>query len=238
MPATNEPLRLDGTGWVLSSLPRTTLVADPGVTIRFAEGRAYGSDGCNRYSTTYAANGASLSFGPNMAATQMACPPGVTAIADAFGGALADARSARIRDGKLELLGARDAMLATFAPQREGLAGTSWNVTAYNNGRQAVTSVLTGTRLTMEFSADGKVAGSAGCNRFTGSYAFEGRKLAFSGIASTRRMCVQPEGIMEQEQQFLKALETVTDARFEGDRLELRTASDALAAFLERLPRS
>jgi hypothetical protein len=51
-------------------------------------------------------------------------------------------------------------------------------------------------------------------------------------------MCVQPEGIMEQEQQFLKALDTVTDARFEGNRLELRTASGALAAYLERLPSS
>jgi heat shock protein HslJ len=37
---------------------------------------------------------------------------------------------------------------------------------------------------------------------------------------------------MEQEQQFLKALETVASARQEGDRLELRTATDAMAVNL------
>jgi heat shock protein HslJ len=41
---------------------------------------------------------------------------------------------------------------------------------------------------------------------------------------------------MEQEQQFLKALETVATARQEADRLELRTADDALAVSLGRLP--
>jgi heat shock protein HslJ len=42
-------------------------------------------------------------------------------------------------------------------------------------------------------------------------------------------MCAQPEGRMAQEAQFLAALASATTARREGDRLELRTASDALA---------
>jgi heat shock protein HslJ len=47
-------------------------------------------------------------------------------------------------------------------------------------------------------------------------------------------MCPQPAGLMEQEQQFLKALQTVATARFEGDRLELRTADGAMAATLAK----
>jgi heat shock protein HslJ len=47
-------------------------------------------------------------------------------------------------------------------------------------------------------------------------------------------MCVAPEGVMEQEQQFLKALSTVATARFDGDRLELRTAEGSLAVSLVR----
>jgi heat shock protein HslJ len=39
---------------------------------------------------------------------------------------------------------------------------------------------------------------------------------------------------MEQEQQFLKALGTVATARLEGERLELRTATGALAATLAK----
>ena len=39
---------------------------------------------------------------------------------------------------------------------------------------------------------------------------------------------------MEQEQAFLKALATARSARFEGDRLELRTEDGALAASFTR----
>jgi heat shock protein HslJ len=42
-------------------------------------------------------------------------------------------------------------------------------------------------------------------------------------------MCAEPEGVMEQEQMLLAALETVATAQVEGDRLELRRADGALA---------
>jgi heat shock protein HslJ len=45
-------------------------------------------------------------------------------------------------------------------------------------------------------------------------------------------MCAEPDRIMEQEQQFLRALTTVATARQEGSRLELRTAEEALAVSL------
>jgi heat shock protein HslJ len=49
-------------------------------------------------------------------------------------------------------------------------------------------------------------------------------------------MCVEPEGVMEQEQRFLKALETVATARQEAGRVELRTADGAMAVTLKRTP--
>ena len=54
-------------------------------------------------------------------------------------------------------------------------------------------------------AADGRVAGYAGCNRYTGSFKRDGKALSFGPAAATRRMCIEPEGVMEQEQQFLKA---------------------------------
>jgi heat shock protein HslJ len=164
----------------------------------------------------------------------MACAPAVMKHAEAFMGALAGARSFRIEGGQLQLLSGSGAVLATLAPQSQSLAGTAWQVTGFNNGKQAVVSVLTGTTLTMAFSADGRVSGSAGCNRFTTAYTADGQKLTFGPAAATRMMCTRPEGVMEQEQQFIKALETVATARFEGDRLELRTAAGALAATLAK----
>jgi heat shock protein HslJ len=83
----------------------------------------------------------------------------------------------------------------------------------------------------MSFAADGRVSGSAGCNNFMGTYTASGSSLKFGPAATTRKMCAQP-GVMEQEQQFLKALESVATIRQEGDRAELRTADGALAVSL------
>lgn len=230
-----DPPDLNGTAWVLSALPGQTLQPGTPATARFEGGRVQGTDGCNRYTAPYTRTGSTLQVGSRGASTMMACAPTIMKQAEAFIGALTGARSYRIEGGQLQLLSGSGAVLATFAPQSQSLAGTSWRVTGFNNGRQAVVSVLTGSTLTMAFSGDGKASGSAGCNRFTAGYTAEGQKLTFGPAAATRMMCAAA-GVMEQEQQFLKALETVATARLEGDRLELRTAADALAMTLTREP--
>ncbi|HXV97717.1 MAG TPA: carboxylesterase family protein, partial [Anaerolineae bacterium] len=47
--------------------------------------------------------------------------------------------------------------------------------------------------------------------------------------AATRKACPQPEGVMDQEMQYLAALETAATYQLRGDTLELRTADGALA---------
>lgn len=232
-PAADSPV-LEGTAWVLSALSGRTLAAGTTVTLRFDAGRASGSDGCNRYSSPYTAKGSELEFGTGGASTQMACPPDVMQQAAAYTSSLHAARSYRVEGGRLQLLGADGAVLATLVPQPQGLAGTSWRVAGYNNGRQAVVSVMAGTSLTLAFLADGRVGGSAGCNNYSATYTSAGESLGFGPTATTRKMCAGPERIMEQEKQFLTALEAVVSARQEGDRLELRTADGALAVALTR----
>lgn len=222
---------LDGTAWVLSSLPGRALVEGTTATLRFEGGRASGTDGCNRYTTTYTADGSKLRFDAAGAATMMACEPGVMEQARAFTSSLGATRSHRIAAGQLQLLGPDDAVVASFAPQAQSLAGASWRVTGFNNGRQAVVSVLADTQLTISFAADGRVSGSAGCNNFMGTYTASGSSLKLGPAATTRKLCAQP-GVMEQEQQFLKALETVATFRQEGERAELRTEDGALAVSL------
>jgi heat shock protein HslJ len=229
-PATDAP-SLDGTAWVLASLPGRTLVSGEKPTLRFDAGGASGTDGCNRYSTSYTSTGGKLKFDAAGAATMMACAPEVMEQARAFTSSLGATSSYRIADGGLQLLGKDGAVLAGFEAQSRELAGTSWKVTGYNNGRQAVVSLLAGTQVTLTFAADGRVSGSAGCNNFMGTYTVSGSALRFGPAAATRRMCAAP-GVMEQEQQFLKALETVATVRQEGNRAELRTADGALAVSL------
>jgi heat shock protein HslJ len=231
-----DPPHLDGTAWVLADLPGHARVPGSSITLRFESGRASGTDGCNRYSFAYTGTGSKLEFQPSGISTQMACAPELMKQAAAFTTSLTRTKAFGMVSGRLQLLDADGTVVARFDPQPDGLAGTAWKVTGYNNGRQAVVSVLAGTELTMEFSADGRVAGSAGCNRYTGSFKQDGKTLSFGPAAATRRMCVEPEGIMAQEQQFLKALETVATVRHEADRAELRTADDALAVTLGRHP--
>jgi heat shock protein HslJ len=137
--------------------------------------------------------------------------------------------------GRLVLLDGNGQNLATLEAQATGLAGSQWQVTAVNNGRQAVVSVAPGSELRLRFGADGAVSGSAGCNSFSGSYQTHGASVTFGPVATTRRMCNTPAGVMEQEGQFLKALQSATAWRREGDRLELRTATGALALSLQAL---
>jgi heat shock protein HslJ len=118
---------------------------------------------------------------------------------------------------------------ATTAPATDPLAGTSWNVANYNNGRDAVVSALEGTTLTLVFSTDGQVSGSAGCNNYFTSYQVTGSNITISPAGSGQLLCVEPEGVMEQEAAFLAALQSASTFSLNGGRLEMRTAGNQLA---------
>jgi heat shock protein HslJ len=223
-----DPAPLDGTAWILAELPGRTLAPGAAVTLRFADGKAQGSDGCNRYSAPYTAAAGKLEISPQGVSTMMACAPELMQQAAAFMAALNSAGTWRVEGRQLVLAAADGRALARFAAQDTTLAGTSWRVTGINNGKQAVVSVLSGTTLTLAFAGDGRATGSAGCNTFNASYESEGARLRFGQMATTRKMCAGTR-TMDQELAFVRALQTVTAARIDGSRLELRTADGALA---------
>lgn len=218
---------LEGTAWVLRALPGRAPAAGASATLAFSGGRVAGSDGCNRYGGPYAASGGTLSIGPGLVSTRMACAGPAGELAAAFVPALSAARAWRIDAGDLALLDGAGVVLATFSPQPAGLAGTSWQVTGYNTGRQSVTSVRAGSRLRLEFAADGGLAGSGGCNRYSGRWTLADGTLRIGPLRTTRMAC-EPE-VMQQESAFLAALQGATTVRREAGRLELRGADGALA---------
>lgn len=232
-PSVTQSPSLEGSAWVLASLPGRSLVPDATPTARFEAGRVAGSDGCNRYSLPFTAQGSKIEMGPLGPSTQMACPESTMKQADAFTTALRAARSFRRGAGTLELLDANGTVVATLAAQASLLADTSWSVLNINNGRQAVVSLVSGSTVTMAFDTAGRVSGTTGCNRYTGAYRAEGDALRFSSVAATLRACADP-AVDEQEQAFLRALETVATLGFEGDRLVLRDQDGAMAIVLER----
>lgn len=229
----NDPLA--GTGWLLTELGGQAPLDGTTVTLNFeAGGSAGGNDGCNSYFTTYTVDGAAITFGMG-GSTMMACPEPIMTQAAAYQAALAAAATFGVADGVLTLSDAGGAAVAVFAAQSSDLAGSAWDAINYNNGKSAVVGVMLDTQLTATFGTDGTINGSAGCNNFMGSYTSDGvSAIQIGPLATTRKMCPVPEGIMEQEAQYLAALESAATYRIDGNRLELRTADDAMAANFER----
>jgi heat shock protein HslJ len=136
-------------------------------------------------------------------------------------------------EGRLVLNMWADAGNLFFRPvQAVQLEGSSWKLVSYHDGESALVSVLNGTEITAAF-AESKLSGSAGCNNYFASYDFEGETLTLGPAATTRKMCAEPEGIMEQERAYLAALASVAGYRVEGERLELLDAEGALVATFE-----
>ncbi len=64
--------------------------------------------------------------------------------------------------------------------------------------------IIDRSHVSVVFDAEGRVAGSSGCNRYSGSYELTGEGLRFDGFASTRMAC--PPALMNQEALFLRLL--------------------------------
>lgn len=233
LPDGPSPALLQGTIWRLVSLPGHALPAASGLSLQFEGTRAFGSDGCNRFSRfsrPYALTGGELRLGPS-AGTRRACAGDVSQRAEAYARALGQVTRYRVvgtaATPQLELLASDGRTVAAFAAQSQALAGTRWEVTGIHDGRQAVVSVLEGTRLTLAFDESGRLSGSAGCNRFMARYDASAASLRIEAPSGTRMACQTP-GMMVQEQALLRALQAVRKARIEGEVLELRDGEGAL----------
>lgn len=225
---------LAGTNWMLTTLDGNPPLANTTVTLNFsADGNAGGNDGCNAFGGKYTMDGGKLTFGP-LIGTLIACEEPIMNQADAFRKALEQTAQFEVAGDTLTLSSTDGKALATFARQSTDVAGTVWAVTNFNNGQQAVVGVHSGTSLTVRFGADGRVSGSAGCNTFTGTYAQDGMAIKIGPLAITQKMCAEPAGVMEQEAQFVKALESAAVVQLDGNTLTLRTADDATAVVMSR----
>ena len=83
-------------------------------------------------------------------------------------------------------------------------------------------AVLEGSETTAIFNGDDRqVSGSAGCNTYFGDYEAKKNELSISMLAWTARACVEPEGVMEQEQKYLSALQAAESYTIEGGELQI-----------------
>ena len=226
MPIT-EDLALEGPTWLLDSYRdiegnMTARLPQTRVTINFAAGEVSGTAGCNNYFGPYQVDGNSLTIGP-LGSTMMMCIQDDTATQEtAFLANLGNVASYDIVNNQLQLIDAEGNTILVFnVDESIPLVGTDWTVTGYNNGQEAVVSILADTEMTALFDENGLVSGSAGCNNYRASFETSAETINIGPAASTRKLCPEPEGIMDQEALYLAALEMAATYEIDGSRLDM-----------------
>jgi heat shock protein HslJ len=198
-----------------------------GPSATFSDGTVSGSTGCNRFSATYTTDGDALEIG-QVATTNAACPDD-TAERE-FLAALDRVEAWRVEGGELALDdGDGNELLRLSEPSPVG----SWEATMFRQG-DGVSSPLPDTRVTAEFGEDGTLSGSAGCNSYSATYEADRGTITIGEPAATRKACVKPAGVMEQEQAYLDALPQATGYRVEGATLSLLTPEGTYVAIYQR----
>ena len=224
--------RLDGVTWVLSDASIAALVADapPGgrVDLTFDDDQAGGRAACNIYGGDVQIDGDAITIGA-LSMTEMACEEPLMALEAAYMTALAEVRTYSIGEGTLTLSGG-DMDDLTFEAEEPGeplpLIGTEWSLVSIAQG-DAVSSTIAGTEVTLTLGDDGTASGGASCNRFSGSYEVDGSGLTFGPLATTKMSCAE-DGVMEQEQQVLAALEATRSFTIDGAQLTLSDGDGAM----------
>jgi copper homeostasis protein (lipoprotein) len=107
--------------------------------------------------------------------------------------------------------------------QRADLHNTYWRLTLLDG--EGIIRAPNQREPHLIFNDEGRVAGSDGCNRLIGSHRIDGRSLHFSQLAGTKMAC--PDG-MEQAEQFIQTLESITSYHIIGPHLELFDDDGAL----------
>lgn len=223
-----DPAALEGVAWQLIESSETAVhIGLAGITAAFDGTRMSGSSGVNQYTGEYtAATDGSFSGGP-FASTLMAGPEALMQVEAAYMALLEEVESFSVEGGRLTLTTGDGKTLTYQAAAVPVLAGSSWSVTAYNNGAEAVVSAAADSELTLEFGEDGQVSGSAGVNTFSGSYEYgDDGAIAIGPLATTKM--AGPEELMQQEALYLAALQSSESWEVVNGVLYLRDADEAL----------
>jgi len=111
-------------------------------------------------------------------------------------------------------------------PTGDPLKGTSWRLVTLGGA-----GLVPGTQITATFE-DGQVHGSAGCNSYGGSYQVSGDKLTMDAMFMTEMACMDPQGVMDQERQYLEMLGMAQTFKLSGGQLQVFSAGGEVLTFL------
>ena len=230
MPKEPPPKPFTGTRWeVILELP----LRGEQPNFRFGDGRMEGFGGCNQVSARIIQDtvGAGAIAIGRIDTGRRGCDPSASAAEERVLQVLQAVSSYTIIADTMTMSGSGGALRfrAMAGPEGAGagggapsaLLGTRWVAQGAADPRAAPR---------LEFAADGRLAGSTGCNSLSGRWRVEGGEVRFSALAVTKRMCLG-EGA-ETEQRFLAAFSEESRGVREGDRLVVVSPSGARFEFV------
>lgn len=110
------------------------------------------------------------------------------------------------------VLGLASALLLAACATTPPSVGGTWRAADVNG------LPVTGARpLTLTLGPDGRASGDAGCNSFSGTYAFRSRDRIDLGPLARTEMACEPRQVMEQEARYLSILEAAESYSRYGD---------------------
>jgi heat shock protein HslJ len=212
---TKSDSALAGTSWQLATLwppPGSTPVPpEDAASLTFGPDRYTGFAGCDWYQGMYSLDGSGI-FMQQPAKTIGGCvnKPAATEQQSTFLSMLTSATTYEVKDGKLVLYNTDKQQLLTMTPlEPSPFEGTTWQALFYFTTDGGIwVPALPGATVTAKF--DGKtMSGNAGCNDYSASYTRNGNLIQLGPVTATQKTCATPDGVMEQEQGYLKMLDSV-----------------------------
>jgi heat shock protein HslJ len=241
-----DPVELVGTAWRLVSLDGEAPLEGSTLTLAFRdERRASGHAGCRDYFLTYEAEEGELNFlSTSMVGTD--CAPSERGGEEAlmrqegeYTTILGWTDRYQLSGDWLQLFTIRGETLDYERLPAADLEGPTWSLLGFvkpnlsaeaDDALPLPAGVLPGTEITAIFEG-GMLEGSAGCNHYGAAARRDDPSLTVSDLYFTEMACLDPTGVMEQEQRYLSWLADITTAAVQGHRLWLETGDGRALVF-------
>ena len=198
-------------------------------------GKFNGNAGCNRMFGSIKVDGRSVAIS-GVGMTRMACvESNVMKLEADFTKALQTATRYRVNDDELSIY-ADDKRIIRLRASAD-LAGSAASTTTKLEDRKWVLESIgktpageIGKQVFINFNAaKGSAGGNSSCNAFGGDYLVKGNSLAFKGIISTMRACIE-DNRMSTERSFLDGLQATDRYEIKDGMLNLYKGDTLLLA--------
>ncbi len=218
------PVKLDRTGWQVTSINGAAPVAERPPTLLFRNGWIHAATGCNGISGSYSQDGDRLTL-KRLGISLMLCQdPAIMQQESAVFDALPRVARAIVEGGRLHLLDAAGATVLEAVPDAALLLAaekSTWRLDnssgLWGKGEQS--------SITLRVESH-RLSGRSGCGDYTADLTHDGNSWSVS--SATREPVPCPSTAGQPADRFLGLLEKVTRVELEDAKLRLVTPSETL----------